>query len=126
MNYLFRLKSDSDSQLFSKEQLFNEINELRARVDSLLFGERGEFVGTIAKIFPITSLTVWPSSFVNCIECGCDISKLTPNRNKGFCDAHVPDETHETQHQKMKRFIKEKWPPGYRLNWPPGHKLGND
>ena len=125
MNYFFRLKSDINSQLFSKEQLFNDIRDLRASVDSLLFNERGEFVGTIAKIFPITSLTVWPSNFANCIECGCDISELSPNKNKGFCDAHVPEGSHETQHHKRKRSIKEKWPPGYRLNWPPGHKLGN-
>ena len=126
MNYLFRLQNDSNSQLLSKQQLFNEVRDLRARVDSFLFNEHGEFIGTIAKIFPISSRPFWPSTFINCIECGCDISKLTPDKNEGFCAAHVPDKNHETQHHRTKRFFAEKWPPEFRLDdWPPGHKLGN-
>jgi hypothetical protein len=125
MDYLFRLKDDRNSPLFSKQQLFDEIREQRVQVDSLLFSETGDYVGTIAKIFPISSRLFWPAVFINCIECGSDISKLTPTKNEGFCARHAPDKHHETQRHKTERFIKEKWPLGYRLNWPTGHKLGN-
>jgi hypothetical protein len=109
MNYFFRLKNESNSPLFSKEQLFNEVRELRARIDNLLFDECGEFVGTIAKIFPITSRAFWPSTFINCIDCGCVINELTSDKNKGFCDAHFSNKKRDAQDEQIMDFTEAKF-----------------